>query len=407
MRKRTSRIYPDGITECNEVYAPFSDGWQYCDAIYKCDESGTMTCLWEKINDTFIGFITNAVFSKWKNELYALADVLKITSSTSSTIIVNRALFKYIPEKEGWVMISEEFGTSFKYTRIKVCDNGIACYFKFSYYDPASFENAKFIDFDGERFDCPTSDIDFISNTDSQAVLTNRGALSNDGNLYEYYNESTSHRTLIIQGTSNIESCCVYDGHIYGYRWSKEVAGRTETVKATISDSSINVVPVFSFTPTIEGDYYAPGSERIIDCWSDGYGAIITTQEYGSSNTIVKRNYYDATTGEKLFSYDYWEVGKVRKIILLAIAENKEIAVMEVTGLEAKINIHKKDEIIETISLSDGFYQQIYGSYYLELFFLVYNENEKKNELYIRSGKVEEGMKASDVPYNQNEKVYG
>ena len=49
MRKRTSRIYPDGITECNEVYAPFSDGWQYCDAIYKCDENGVMTCLWEKL----------------------------------------------------------------------------------------------------------------------------------------------------------------------------------------------------------------------------------------------------------------------------------------------------------------------------------------------------------------------
>lgn len=49
MRKRTSRIYPDGITECNEVYALFSDGWQYCDAIYKCDENGVMTCLWEKL----------------------------------------------------------------------------------------------------------------------------------------------------------------------------------------------------------------------------------------------------------------------------------------------------------------------------------------------------------------------
>ena len=54
MRKRTSRIYPDGITECNEVYAPFSDGWQYCDAIYKCDESGVMTCLWEKINEEWV-----------------------------------------------------------------------------------------------------------------------------------------------------------------------------------------------------------------------------------------------------------------------------------------------------------------------------------------------------------------
>lgn len=49
MRKRTSRIFPDGITECNEVYAPFSDGWQYCDAIYKCDENSVMTCLWEKL----------------------------------------------------------------------------------------------------------------------------------------------------------------------------------------------------------------------------------------------------------------------------------------------------------------------------------------------------------------------
>ena len=49
MRKRTSRIFPDGITECNEAYAPFDDGWQYCDAIYKCDESGVMTCLWEKL----------------------------------------------------------------------------------------------------------------------------------------------------------------------------------------------------------------------------------------------------------------------------------------------------------------------------------------------------------------------
>ena len=49
MRKRTSRIFPDGITECNEAYAPFDDGWQYCNAIYKCDESAVMTCLWEKL----------------------------------------------------------------------------------------------------------------------------------------------------------------------------------------------------------------------------------------------------------------------------------------------------------------------------------------------------------------------
>ena len=184
MRKRTSRIYPDGITECNEVYAPFSDGWQYCDAIYKCDENGVMTCLWEKINDTFIGFITNAVFSKWKNELYALADVLKITSSTSSTIIVNRALFKYIPEKEGWVMISKEFGTSFGYSAIGACDNGIA-FFHEGNYGYMSFENTKFMDFSGNLFSCPTSDIEFLSNTyGNNYVLTNKGVFENDGNLY-------------------------------------------------------------------------------------------------------------------------------------------------------------------------------------------------------------------------------
>lgn len=51
MRKRTSRIFPDGKTECYEVYAPFADGWQYCDAIYKFDENSNLTCLWKKYDD--------------------------------------------------------------------------------------------------------------------------------------------------------------------------------------------------------------------------------------------------------------------------------------------------------------------------------------------------------------------
>lgn len=406
MRKRSTDIYfPDengNLVYCDEVIFENT----YCDAIYKCDENGVLTCLWEKINDTFIGFITNAVFSKWKNELYALADVLEITSSTSSKIIINNALFKYVPEKEGWMMISEEFGTSFGYSAIGACDNGIAFFYR-SKDGYMSFEKTKFMDFSGNLFSCPTSDIEFLSNTyKNNYVLTNKGVFENDGNLYEYYNTFSSKKTLIIQGSSSITKCCVHDGYIYGYRHNAENYYKTEAVRATISDSSINVVSVFSVDATYEGGY-TEGSEIIVDCWSDGYGAIITTEEYGSSNTVVKRNYYDATTGEKLFSYDYWKVGQARGIILLAIAENKEIAVMEVTGYATKINIHKKDEIIETISLSDGFYQQIYGSDYLNLFFLVYNENEKKNELYIRCGKVEEGMTASDISYNQNEKVYG
>ena len=80
MRKRTSRIYPDGITECNEVYAPFSDGWQYCDAIYKCDENGVMTCLWEKINeewtDRVLSIITDAFNYEGYNYLIAKYELI-------------------------------------------------------------------------------------------------------------------------------------------------------------------------------------------------------------------------------------------------------------------------------------------------------------------------------------------
>ena len=80
MRKRTSRIYPDGITECNEVYAPFSDGWQYCDAIYKCDENGVMTCLWETINeewtDRVLSIITDAFNYEGYNYLIAKYELI-------------------------------------------------------------------------------------------------------------------------------------------------------------------------------------------------------------------------------------------------------------------------------------------------------------------------------------------
>ena len=405
MRKRTSRIYPDGITECNEVYAPFSDGWQYCDAIYKCDENGTMTCLWEKINDTFIGFITNAVFSKWKNELYALADVLEITSSTSSKIIINNALFKYVPEKEGWMMISEEFGTSFGYSAIGACDNGIA-FFHEGNYGYMSFENTKFMDFSGNLFSCPTSDIEFLSNTyGNNYVLTNKGVFENDGNLYEYYNTFSSEKTLIIQGSSIITKCCVHDGYIYGYRYSKEVLNRREVVRATISDGSINVVPVFYVDATYSSGH-TEGSEIFIDCWPNGRAVIATTEEYGASNTVVKRNYYDATTGEKLFSYDTKKDGKVKGLVLLAVSENKEIAFMESVGYETRVNIHKKGKIIETIPLGEAFYQQLDRSDFY-MFSLMYNKEKNKNELYYRCGKVEEGMTVTDVMYNQNEKVYG
>lgn len=50
MRRRSSRIwFPEGdaLTECNEVVCEDT----YCDAVLKCDESGTLTTLWEKLDD--------------------------------------------------------------------------------------------------------------------------------------------------------------------------------------------------------------------------------------------------------------------------------------------------------------------------------------------------------------------
>lgn len=119
MRKRTSRIYPDGVTECNEVYAPFSDGWQYCDAIYKCDEVGELICLWKKYIDEWYGirleiggaedYSSEPVLGNmavYNNELYTLGNTYYSSGNLKGRLKDRNAVFKFNFETRKWAHIA-------------------------------------------------------------------------------------------------------------------------------------------------------------------------------------------------------------------------------------------------------------------------------------------------------------
>ena len=119
MRRRSSDIYfPDengNLVYCDEVIFENT----YCDAIYKCDENGIMTCLWKKYIDEWDGVRLEIGGAKdyssqpelgnsavYNNELYALGN----TYYKSGTLKDRNAVFKFSFETRRWAYIASHQG---------------------------------------------------------------------------------------------------------------------------------------------------------------------------------------------------------------------------------------------------------------------------------------------------------
>lgn len=115
MRRRSSDIYfPDengNLVYCDEVIFENT----YCDAIYKCDENGVMTCLWKKYIDEWDGvrleiggakdYSSQPVLGNmavYNNELYAIGN----TYYSSGALKDRNAVFKFSFETRRWAYIA-------------------------------------------------------------------------------------------------------------------------------------------------------------------------------------------------------------------------------------------------------------------------------------------------------------
>ena len=211
MRKRTSRIYPDGITECNEVYAPFSDGWQYCDAIYKCDENGAMTCLWKKLaEETYIGVFQSVKwYVTWKNKLYAFAKVYK---GGTGVVAHEGDFLEYDYQTGKWYVVKELGKTPFCPDGLIMTDEGAF---------GSSGYNGYFLDFKGNDYTLPVDDeiLNFYANGTTN-VYTNKGYYDSRG-----YIDYETGDIIATYGTYYLTMFFYKKNYIYGFGHKKNSDG--------------------------------------------------------------------------------------------------------------------------------------------------------------------------------------
>lgn len=315
MRKRTSRIYPDGITECNEVYAPFSDGWQYCDAIYKCDENGVMTCLWKKLaEETYIGVFQSVKwYVTWKNKLYAFAKVYK----GGTEVVAHEGDYLEYDYQTGKWYVVKELG---KMPRIdddmRMTEQGV-----FSHYSYVG----KFLSLTGEEYNLPTEEIEFYANAGrnvEQCVFTNKGIFHYDG-LHEYISndiliEADYKGSLSVQASVyNSDDGYIYslaspiiDGLVYSEKMRMlriDLGDSVITSKVIASYDSINgVYPYYE-----QGRFFTNG-ETIYPLGG------VRTSDTKTQNVVYEKNSYvpkftteynlvAVSPDEKLFAFYIWK----------------------------------------------------------------------------------------------------
>ena len=211
MRKRTSRIFPDGITECNEVYAQFDDGWQYCDAIYKCDEVGTMTCLWKKLAaETYIGVFQSVKwYVTWKNKLYAFAKVYK---GGTGVVAHEGDFLEYDYQTGKWYVVKELGKTPFCPDGLIMTDEGAF---------GSSGYKGYFLDFKGNDYTLPVDDeiLNFYANGTTN-VYTNKGYYDSRG-----YIDYETGDIIATYGTYYLTMFFYKKNYIYGFGHKKNSDG--------------------------------------------------------------------------------------------------------------------------------------------------------------------------------------
>lgn len=315
MRKRTSRIYPDGITECNEVYAPFSDGWQYCDAIYKCDENGVMTCLWEKLaEETYIGVFQSVKwYVTWKNKLYAFAKVYK---GGTGVVAHEGDFLEYDYQTGKWYVVKELGKMPLIDDDMRMTEQGV-----FSHYSYVG----KFLSLTGEEYNLPTEEIEFYANAGrnvEQCVFTNKGIFHYDG-LCAY----VSNDLLIgadYKGSLSV-TASVYnsdDGYIYslanpiidGLVYSEKM----RMLKIKLGDNTITSQVIASYDST-KGLFPYYGQSRFFTNGETIYPlGGVRTSDTKTQNVVYEKNSYvpkftteynlvAVSPDEKSFAFYIWK----------------------------------------------------------------------------------------------------
>lgn len=315
MRKRTSRIFPDGITECNEVYAPFSDGWQYCDAIYKCDENGVMTCLWEKLAaEKFIGiFQSGKFFFTWKNKLYAIA---RVYWGGTGTVVHYGDYLEYDYDTGKWYVIEELGRLPLTEEDARATEQGI-----FSHYSYVG----EFLSFTGERYELPTEEIEFYANAGrnvEQCVFTNKGIFHYDG-LHAYVSND-----LLVEadykGSLNVMAS-VYnadDGYIYSRAYPIiDGIGYTEKMRMLridLGDSVITSKVIASYDNKKEAYPYYGQSGFFTNGETIYPLGVVRTSDTKTQNVVYEKNSFvpkftteynlvAVSPDEKSFAFYIWK----------------------------------------------------------------------------------------------------
>lgn len=368
MRKRTTRIFPDGKTECNEVYAPFSDGWQYCDAIYKCDENGELTCLWKKLAaETFIGVFQSVEwYVTWKNKLYAFAKVYK---GGTGVVVHEGDFIEYDYQTGKWYVVKELGKMPLIEDDMRMTEQGV-----FSHYSYVG----KFLSLTGEEYNLPTEEIEFYANAGrnvEQCVFTNKGIFHYDG-LYSY----VSNDSLIYadyKGSLQVMAS-VYnadDGYIYSLAYpvidGTGYSEKMRMIKIELGDSAITskVVASFDSTPGV-WPYYYQGS-----FFSNGE-TIYPIGAVRISDSTTKNVVYEKNSYIPKFTTEY-------SLVAVSPDEKRFAFFFEKSGsFYAKIGLDGTDIQIKESLLSRFSYNLSLFHFVEDINYKGIDENDKKYDLY-------------------------
>lgn len=368
MRKRTSRIYPDGITECNEVYAPFSDGWQYCDAIYKCDEVGTMTCLWKKLaEETYIGVFQSVKwYVTWKNKLYAFAKVYK---GGTGVVVHEGDFLEYDYQTGKWYVVKELGRMPLIENDMRMTEQGV-----FSHYSYVG----KFLSLTGEEYNLPTEEIEFYANAGrnvEQCVFTNKGIFHYDG-LRAYISDDP----LIdadYKGSLSV-TASVYnsdDGYIYSLAYPViDGTGYTEKMrmlKIKLGDNAITSQVIASYNST-NGVYPYYGQSRFFTNGETIYPlGKVRTSDTKTQNVVYEKNSY---VPKFTTEYNLVAVSPDEKLFAFFLEKSGRFYVkIGLDGTDVQIN----ESLLSRFSYSLSYFHFVEDKNYIGI-----DENDKKYDLY-------------------------
>lgn len=331
MRKRTSRIYPDGITECNEVYAPFSDGWQYCDAIYKCDENGVMTCLWEKLAGKHLvkKLYTRIIAIRYINGItYALIAIYGSSSYSGYYCWV-----AYYDEKNNrWIAVYKiEYAHDYI---INGTSKGLIIgrfYYEKKYYN---FKGYLFSEIDNSNLD----DMNFISLTDNSFLGDEEtcfmypdfsGEITSTGSSNKYSHGMSEKNGFykIKQNNTAITEYRNYNGEVI-----KEYGNASFMPSFIISETPYAIGT--SSSGFSSGGYYHSVS---YPCYRDAYGNVILELSDDEKANIFGDNYVNRISFPLYYAYkEKFEV-KIRQIVQNFIIEDGYI-IYALATREYKLN---------------------------------------------------------------------